>query len=68
VAPNLIKVTGMSCEHCATAVRTEVGGLPGVTDVEVDVSSGEVRITAEPMPDDTALRAAIDAAGYEMAR
>lgn len=66
--PNVVKVTGMSCEHCANAVRTEIGGLPGVTDVEVDVSSGEVRITAQPMPDDASLRAAVDAAGYEMAR
>ncbi len=68
MAANVIRVSGMSCEHCATAVRTEIGGLPGVTDVEVDVSSGEVRIIAEPMPDDPALRQAIDAAGYEMAR
>jgi copper chaperone len=57
----------MSCEHCASAVRSEVSMLPGVTEVEVDVTSGDVRITAEPMPHDAALRAAIDAAGYEMA-
>jgi copper chaperone len=68
VSPLVIKVSGMSCEHCATAVRTEIGGLPGVTDVDVDVTSGEVRIVAEPVPDDAALRAAVDAAGYELAR
>jgi copper chaperone len=64
----IIKVSGMSCEHCSNAVRTEVGGLPGVTDVDVDLASGDVRITAEPVPGDAALRAAVDAAGYEMAR
>jgi copper chaperone len=67
VTPIVIRVSGMSCEHCAKAVRAEIGGLPGVTDVEVDVASGEVRIVAEPAPDDAALRAAVDAAGYEMA-
>ncbi len=68
MAPLVIKVTGMSCEHCATAVRTEISSLPGVTNVDVDVASGEVKIVAELVPDDAALRAAIDAAGYELAR
>lgn len=68
MTPLVIKVTGMSCEHCATAVRTEIGSLPGVTDVDVDVASGEVKIVADPVPDEAALRAAVDAAGYEMAQ
>ena len=68
MTPLVIKVTGMSCEHCATAVRTEISSLPGVTEVDVDVASGEVKIVAEPVPDDAALQAAIDAAGYELAR
>jgi copper chaperone len=68
VTPIVIKVSGMSCEHCATAVRAEIGGLTGVSDVDVDVASGEVKITADPVPDDAALRAAVDAAGYELAR
>ena len=68
MTPIVINVAGMTCGHCATAVRTEIGGLPGVTDVDVDVASGEVTITADPVPDDAALRAAVDAAGYELAR
>ena len=67
MTPIVINVIGMTCEHCANAVRTEVRGLPGVTKVDVDVASGEVRIIAQPVPDDAALRAAVDAAGYEMA-
>jgi copper chaperone len=58
----------MSCEHCATAVRTEISGLRGVTDVDVNVASGEVKIVADPVPEEAALRAAVDAAGYEMAQ
>jgi copper chaperone len=62
-----IVVTGMSCEHCARAVRDEVGKLPGVTEVDVDVAAGKVRITGEQVPGDAALREAIEEAGYEFA-
>ncbi len=64
---NSVMVAGMTCEHCATAVRAEISKLPGVTRVDVDVASGEVRIAAEALPDGAALRAAIETAGYEMA-
>ena len=29
----------MSCDHCAHAIRTEIGKLPGVADVDVDVAA-----------------------------
>jgi copper chaperone len=56
----------MSCEHCAKAVTAEISKLPGVTDVDVDVAGGKVKITAAVVPDDADLRAAIDEAGYEL--
>jgi copper chaperone len=62
-----IVVTGMSCEHCANAVRAEVGALPWVTEVDVDVAAGKVRVTGEPVPADAVLREAIEEAGYEFA-
>jgi copper chaperone CopZ len=57
----------MSCEHCAHAVRAEIGKLPGVTEVDVDVPTGKVRIAGEQLPGDAALREAIAEAGYEFA-
>ena len=60
-------VAGMSCEHCARAVRAEIGKLPGVTEVDVDVAAGTVRVTGEPVPDDAAVRDAVQEAGYEFA-
>ncbi|MFY9933840.1 MAG: cation transporter [Streptosporangiaceae bacterium] len=62
-----IVVTGMSCDHCARAVRAEVGALAGVTGVDVDVTGGTVRVSGEPLPGDAALREAISEAGYEVA-
>jgi copper chaperone len=60
-------VTGMSCDHCANAIRAEIGQLPGVTEIDVDVAAGQVRITGEPLPGDPALREAVEEAGYEFA-
>jgi copper chaperone len=57
----------MSCEHCATAVRAEVGRLAGVSAVDVDVAAGTVLISGEPLPGEAALREAIEEAGYELA-
>jgi copper chaperone len=62
-----IVVAGMSCDHCANAIRAEISKLPGVTEVDVDVAAGKVRITAEQLPGDTALRGAVEEAGYEFA-
>jgi copper chaperone len=62
-----VTVTGMTCEHCATAVRAEIGKLPGVNEVDVDVAAGTVRISGDPLPSDAALREAVEEAGYELA-
>jgi copper chaperone len=67
VTETVITVAGMTCEHCVTAVRGEISRLPGVTGVEVDLATGAVRITADPVPDRAALSAAVDEAGYELA-
>ena len=60
-------VVGMTCDHCARAVRTEVSAIDGVTDVDVDLTSGVVRVTAEQPVAATALRDAVEEAGYTLA-
>jgi copper chaperone len=67
VSTRSIAVTGMTCDHCAGAVRAEISKLPGITDVDVAVASGTVRITGDPLPGDAALREAVQEAGYEFA-
>jgi copper chaperone CopZ len=60
------KVTGMSCEHCANPVTSELSSLDGVTAVTVDlVPDGLSLVTvtsARPLEDD-AVSAALDEAG-----
>jgi copper chaperone len=59
-------VTGMSCQHCVRAITDEVGAVPGVREVQVDLAAGRVSITSEVPLDDAVVRAAIDEAGYEV--
>jgi len=60
-------VTGMTCQHCVSAVTGEVAGLPGVTGVQVDLPSGGLTVTSDTPVDDDAVRAAVEEAGYELA-
>ncbi|HJT92383.1 MAG TPA: cation transporter [Mycobacterium sp.] len=61
-------VTGMTCSHCVTSVESEIKQLPGVTDVQVNLASGAVTVTSDQAIDDAAVAAAVDEAGYELAR
>ncbi len=60
-------VTGMTCEHCVRAVTEEVGAVPGVTSVDVDLSAGRVTVAGPAPVDEAAVRAAVEQAGYEVA-
>jgi copper ion binding protein len=61
-------VTGMTCGHCVSSVTEEVGGLPGVSDVQVELESGRVTVTSdEPIGQDK-VRAAVEDAGYTLVR
>ncbi|MDV6378154.1 copper chaperone CopZ [Sporosarcina sp. GW1-11] len=40
----IVKVQGMSCNHCVNSIEVNVGNLAGVSSVKVDLGSGEVSI------------------------
>lgn len=61
------QVTGMTCGHCESAVKAELTALPGVHDVQVDLTTGGVTVTSDgPLPIDE-VRTAVDEAGYALA-
>ena len=60
-------VVGMTCGHCVTAVTEEVSQLPGVTAVDVDLAGGGLTVTSDVPVDDSAVRTAVEEAGYEVA-
>jgi copper chaperone CopZ len=59
------RVTGMTCAHCVASVREEVGEIPGVAGVDVDLSSGLLTVDGAGVPPQ-AVRAAVAEAGYEV--
>jgi copper chaperone CopZ len=60
-------VEGMSCGHCRVAVSEEVGEVAGVAGVEVDLASGRLEVRGSAIDDD-AVEAAVEEAGYRLAR
>ncbi|MDD2902981.1 MAG: heavy metal-associated domain-containing protein [Syntrophales bacterium] len=61
-----IKVKGMSCSHCAAAVTKALESLPGISAVQVDLSSGTVSYQSAPPIAAEELARIIKAAGYEV--
>ncbi|MEV4455552.1 heavy-metal-associated domain-containing protein [Microbispora sp. NPDC004025] len=58
-------VRGMTCGHCVSSVKEEVGEIPGVTGVEVDLDSGRLDVSGDVADD--AVRKAVEEAGYTLA-
>ncbi len=59
-----LKVSGMTCGHCVSAVTRAVKSVPSVEDVAVDLERGEVTVRGNP--DERAVREAITEEGYEV--
>ena len=58
-------VTGMTCSHCVASVREEVSEVDGVARVDVNLASGEMKVSGGDFSDD-AVTAAVEEAGYEV--
>ncbi|MGY2065718.1 heavy-metal-associated domain-containing protein [Blastococcus sp. SYSU DS0619] len=56
----------MTCGHCVNSVTEEVSQVPGVTGVDVDLATGGLTVTSEQPVDESAVRAAVEEAGYEV--
>jgi copper chaperone len=61
-----IKILGMSCEHCVAAVEEALSRVDGVTDVQVDLSSGLATFSEEKPIDMEEVRKAVEEAGYKV--
>ncbi|MBB5788291.1 heavy-metal-associated domain-containing protein [Jiangella mangrovi] len=60
-------VVGMTCGHCAASVREEIGGIDGVSRVDVDIATGNVDVTSAAPLSAEAVKAAVEEAGYQLA-
>ena len=59
-------VSGMTCDHCERAITEEIGRVPGVESITVDLASGSVSVTASRSIDRADIAAAVDNAGYTL--
>ena len=57
-------VQGMTCGHCLASVTEEVQEIDGVEHVDVVLETGVVTVKSAQPLDDTAVRAAVEEAGY----
>ncbi|MFI7444700.1 heavy-metal-associated domain-containing protein [Nonomuraea indica] len=60
-------VEGMTCGHCVSSVKEEVGEVPGVTAVEVDLATGLLTVQSDSPVDQAKIVAAVEEAGYDVA-
>ncbi len=59
-----LKVSGMTCGHCVSAVTRAASEVAGAKDVRVDLDHGLV--TVDGNPNLAAIREAIEAEGYQV--
>jgi copper chaperone len=60
-------VSGMHCGHCVSSVTEEVSAVSGVTDVKVDLESGQLTVVSNTKIPLQSIEAAVDEAGYSLA-
>lgn len=62
-----LEVEGMTCMGCVNSVKRLLSALDGVKEVDVDLTSGRVRVGLEPgRVQPVAIRQAIEAGGFKV--
>ena len=64
IGTTTFQITGMTCDHCQRAVTEEIGRIPGVSAVSVDLPNGSATVTATDPVDRADVAHAVDEAGY----
>jgi copper ion binding protein len=66
VGTTTFQVQGMTCGHCERAITREIGRVPGVRSVDVDLPAGAVTVSVDTAVDRADIAAAVDEAGYAL--
>ena len=59
-----LRITGMTCDHCASTLEKALSQLPGVVSSSVSYGDGKARIEGQDPMDGAVLVAAVKAKGY----
>jgi copper chaperone len=65
---SVLKVKGMSCQHCVMSVKKALGQLQGIQNVEIDLQKGEVFFENTKTIAVNQIEKVIEEAGYEVIR
>jgi copper chaperone len=60
----ILKVKGMSCQHCVMSVTKALDQLEGIKNIQVDLAKGEVRFDNTKSVTSNRIEKAIEEAGY----
>jgi copper chaperone len=63
---SILKVKGMSCQHCVMSVKKALAQLEGIQNVEIDLQKGEVRFDNTKTVAPSRIEKAIEEAGYQV--
>ncbi len=63
---SVLKVKGMSCQHCVMSVKKALGKVEGIQNVDVDLEKGEVRFENTKSVALSQVERAIEDAGYQV--
>ena len=65
---SVLKVKGMSCQHCVMSVTKALGKLEGIQNVKVDLPKGEVSFDNTKSIAADKIEKTIEDAGYQVAK
>jgi copper chaperone len=63
----ILKVEGMSCNHCVNSIETSVGELTGVSAVQVNLGNNEVTVEFNDAATLAQIKETIEDQGYDLA-
>ena len=63
---SILKVKGMSCQHCVMSVTKALSQLDGIQNIEVDLQKGEVRFNNTKAIASSRIEKTIEEAGYQV--
>jgi len=64
--PSILRVKGMSCQHCVMSVTKALNQLEGIKNVQVDLAKGEVQFDNTKAIASNQIEKAIEEAGYQV--
>ncbi len=60
-----LKISGMTCGHCVSHVKSALEGMEGVSEADVSLENHEAELMLSGEVIDADLVAAVEAAGYQ---